>query len=100
MSTDTPGNPAARELGYCPCCGYLTLPESVPGSYDVCPVCHWTDDPIQFDDTSYKSDRNCVSLCNARKNFRDIGAVSRAVLSETRDPAPEESRDPNWPYDE
>jgi hypothetical protein len=38
MSTDTPGNPAARELGYCPCCGYRTLPEEQPGSYEVCPV--------------------------------------------------------------
>ncbi len=23
----------------CPCCGFLTLPEEPPGTYDICPVC-------------------------------------------------------------
>lgn len=96
MSTDPPGNPAARELGYCPCCGYLTLTESKPGSYEVCPVCYWTDDPLQFADDEYVSDTNHVSLRLARENFEEIGAASEAVLEDTREP--EEPRDPNWPY--
>ena len=26
----------------CPCCGYLTLPEEPPGTFDICPVCGFT----------------------------------------------------------
>lgn len=96
MPEETPGNPAARELGYCPCCGYLTLSPAQPGSYEVCPVCYWMDDPIQFADEQFVSDTNHVSLERARENFEQIGAASETVLDETRDP--EEQRDPNWPY--
>jgi hypothetical protein len=95
--SEQPGNPAARELGYCPCCGYLTLTESQPGSYEVCPVCHWMDDPIQFSDVEYVSDTNHVSLERARKNFEEFGAASKGVVEETREPDGE-PRDPNWPY--
>ena len=94
---EQPGNPAARELGYCPCCGYLTLTEAQPGSYEVCPVCHWMDDPIQFADEEFVSDTNHVSLRRARKNFEEFGAASKGVVGDTRDPG-EEPRDPNWPY--
>ena len=31
----------------CPCCGYLTLSEEPPGTYEVCPVCDWGDDDAQ-----------------------------------------------------
>jgi len=95
---DRPGNPAARELGYCPRCGYSTMPEGQPGSYDVCPVCHWRDDPVQFADAEYVGDANQVSLADARENFREFGAVSQELRGETRGPRRTETRDPNWPY--
>lgn len=98
MSIDTPGNPASRELGYCPCCGYLTLTAAEPGSYEVCPVCHWTDDPVQFSDAASESESNPNTLEKARKNFERLGAVTPSAVEETRDPAPSEQRDPNWPY--
>jgi hypothetical protein len=98
MSEGTPGNPAARELGYCPCCGYLTLPEGEPGSYEVCPVCHWIDDPRQFVDEDCPGEANEVTLAQARKNVEEVGAASPEVAAETREPAPGECRDPNWPY--
>jgi hypothetical protein len=97
MSTDTPGNPASRELGYCPCCGYQTLPQGKPGSYDVCSVCHWTDDPTQFRDPEFVSDANHVSLTEARENFRSHGACDAAFVEKTTDPDGL-GRDPNWPY--
>jgi len=31
----------------CPCCGYLVFDKG-PGSYDVCPICGWTDDLAQL----------------------------------------------------
>ncbi len=96
---DHPGNPAARELGFCPCCGYLTLPEGKPGSYEVCPICHWMDDPLQFADVEYVSDTNHVSLKEARENVAEFGAASKGLVGETREPTQDEQRDPNWPYD-
>lgn len=99
MGPEHPGNPAARELGYCPCCGYLTLPEGAPGSYEVCPVCHWMDDPLQFADEEYVSDTNHVSLRKARENFRNHGAATEVLVDETREPDANETRDPNWPYE-
>jgi len=29
----------------CPCCGYLVFTEP-PGSYDICSICFWEDDPV------------------------------------------------------
>src|SRR6056297_3401333 len=97
MSIDTLGNPAARELGYCPCCGYRTLPKGHPGSYEVCPVCHWLDDPVQFGDDQYVSDTNHVSLSEARENFVEHGACMPEAADQTATPGDAE-RDPNWPY--
>ena len=99
MSTDSPGNPASRELGFCPCCGYRTLPEGQPGSYEVCPVCHWLDDPVQFGDAEYVSDTNHVSLSDARTNFEKHGACTPEAADQTKTPA-DAPRDPNWPYAE
>ncbi|WP_415379295.1 CPCC family cysteine-rich protein [Halosimplex sp. TS25] len=94
---DLPGNPAARELGYCPCCGYQTLPPGRPGSYELCPVCDWVDDPAQFGDAEHVSDANNVALSDARDNFREHGACVEGAAPNTRDP--DEPRDPNWPYE-
>lgn len=97
MSEGRPGNPAARELGYCPCCGYLTLPEGKPGSYEECPVCGWIDDPLQFADEKHAGE-NDVTLAQARENFVARGAACPEAAEATRDPGPGEARDPNWPY--
>lgn len=29
----------------CPCCGHLVF-EDPPGSYEICPVCFWEDEPL------------------------------------------------------
>lgn len=31
----------------CPCCGHRVL-DDMPGSYEICPVCFWEDDRVQF----------------------------------------------------
>ncbi|MEU7782897.1 CPCC family cysteine-rich protein [Amycolatopsis sp. NPDC049159] len=38
----------AAEAGYpCPCRGHLVFGEP-PGSYEICGVCFWEDDPVQL----------------------------------------------------
>ena len=51
----------------CPCCGYKTLNEE--RSYEICDVCGWEDDEIQFDDPNYRGGANSESLIEAQKNF-------------------------------
>src|SRR5436305_8121773 len=75
-STTGIASEAAMRAYACPCCGFLTLEEPPPGTYEICPVCYWEDDPVQFDDPSYTGGANRVSLAQARQNFLDLGAAS------------------------
>jgi Cysteine-rich CPCC len=74
----------------CPCCGYLTLPEPPTGTYEICPVCFWEDDNIQFDDPDYEGGANKVSLRQARENFREFGVSELRFKSNVRQPRPDE----------
>ena len=76
----------------CPCCGYLTIGEEPPGTFEICPVCFWEDDNVQFEDPIYAGGANSVSLNQARENFRLFGAVSKEFVGQVRKPLPEEIR--------
>jgi hypothetical protein len=77
----------------CACCGYLTLSEEPPGTYEICPVCSWEDDLVQFQDPTYIGGANRVSLEEARANFQLFGARSRKDLPRVRAPHNEELLD-------
>jgi hypothetical protein len=70
----------------CPCCGFLTLEEQSSGTYEICPVCYWEDDPVQSDDPSYEGGANKISLTQARINFKEFGACSRESIKNVRPP--------------
>ena len=74
----------------CPCCGFYTFDEKPNGSYDICPVCFWEDDPIQLDDSAYVGGANHVSLSQARNNFLKFGACESAMIPHTRKPNEDE----------
>jgi hypothetical protein len=74
----------------CPCCGFLTLEEQPPGTFEICPVCRWEDDNIQGSDPEYAGGANVVSLREARENFRTFGASQARFRDRVRDPTPEE----------
>lgn len=74
----------------CPCCGYLTLQNEPPGTFEICPVCYWEDDNVQFYDPDYAGGANNVSLNEARANFKKLGAISAEFKARTRHPKPEE----------
>ncbi|UAL47859.1 hypothetical protein K7887_02505 [Sutcliffiella horikoshii] len=52
---------------YCLCCGYRTLEEEPPGTYEICEICFWEDDEIQFRDPDYEGGANELSLRNYQK---------------------------------
>lgn len=74
----------------CPCCGYLTLKNEAPGSFEICPVCFWEDDNIQYFNPDYEGGANGVSLKQARKNYELIGAISKEYLNNVRLPVEDE----------
>lgn len=77
----------------CPCCRYLTFDEEPPGTFEICPVCGWEDDEVQFRDPTYDGGANAVNLEEARKNFMTIGAINEESLGSVRKPLPEEIPD-------
>lgn len=73
----------------CPCCGYLTLGQQ--GWWEICPVCHWDDDPAYTSDPTYwPGGANPISLEEARENFREFGAALREDIRRVRQPLPDE----------
>jgi len=72
----------------CPCCGYKTLEEEPPGTFDICSICFWEDDNIQFDDPDYEGGANEESLRQYQKAFL-MRNVNRKLTDNNE-------RDPNW----
>lgn len=70
----------------CPCCGFLTLSEPPPGTFEICPVCCWEDDDVQFDDLFFRGGANDMSLSEARDSFTVIGAKSEEYVNTARKP--------------
>ena len=70
----------------CPCCGYVTLPEQPPGTFEICPVCWWEDDKIQFDDPEHQGGANRPSLTEARATYLKVKASERRFMTQVRPP--------------
>jgi hypothetical protein len=88
--------PVIEERFACPCCGYKTFYTAPDGSYDICDVCFWEDDPIQLADPDYEGGANLMSLRQAQQNFLEFGACDRDMLRNVRPPTKDELRDENW----
>ncbi|WP_079277523.1 CPCC family cysteine-rich protein [Streptomyces sp. CB03234] len=79
----------------CPCCGHRALGE-MPGSYEICPVCFWEDDGVQFRWPAMSGGANRVSLIEAQRNYKDFGACDQHGRRYVRPPAEDEPLDPTW----
>jgi hypothetical protein len=86
--------PTHHQLFPCPCCGYFTIGQKPPGTFEICPVCFWEDDPVQFNDHDYDGAANTVSLKTAQANFREFGASERQFVHDVRTPMGDEI--PPW----
>lgn len=80
----------------CPCCGYQTLNEEPPGTYDICGICFWEDDVVQFNDPDYEGGANTVSLRQAQQNYIHFSACDRGSLKFVRTPNEHDIKDPKW----
>ena len=75
----------STELHTCPCCGFKTLEENPPNTYEICSLCDWEDDGIQFNNPDYEGGANNESLREAQHEFLNAsGKVSGYV------------KDPSW----
>jgi hypothetical protein len=74
----------------CKCCGYYTLlekpldPHRYPGTFEICPVCDWEDDSLQFLNPDKNFGPNKVSLNEAKLNFKKFGAKRSESLKFVR----------------
>jgi len=80
----------------CPCCGYKTFSQKPNGSFDICKVCFWEDDPVQLENPEYEGGANKVSLRQGQKNFLIFGACESEMVKHVRKPLTEEQRDTHW----
>lgn len=80
----------------CPCCGYKTLDEVPPGTYDICSICFWEDDELQFNEPDYDGGANKPSLIEAQLNFLHFGASDKNLLDFVRKPSESDLKDPTW----
>ncbi|WP_404356481.1 hypothetical protein LG291_23275 [Cytobacillus firmus] len=80
----------------CPCCGYKTLNEEPPGTHDICNLCFWEDDWVQYSNPDYEGGANEVSLRQAQHNFINFGACDEGSIKFVRKPNIEDIKDPNW----
>ncbi len=51
----------------CPCCQNYTLGEKPPGTFEICNICNWEDDNVQYYDLEFKGGANDSSLKEAKK---------------------------------
>ncbi|MGW3831410.1 CPCC family cysteine-rich protein [Streptomyces microflavus] len=79
----------------CPCCGHRVL-DAMPGSYEICPVCFWEDDGVQFRWPTMAGGANNVSLIEAQRNYQNFGACDQHGRRFVRPPAEDEPLDPAW----
>ncbi len=66
-----------------------TLEEEPPGTYEICNICYWEDDPVQFENHDYEGGANEVSLRQAQKNFIAYGVCEECFIGSVRKPTSE-----------
>ena len=81
------------ELYTCPCCGYKTLEECPTGTFEICEICFWEDDNVQFEDPFYEGGANEVCLYEAQRNFMKYGSSEELFIDSVLKPTINDQRD-------
>jgi len=74
----------------CPCCGYFVFGEP-PGSFEICGICGWEDDPVQAANPCTSGGANSESLSQAQDNFQSTPTADLDEYAEYG-----YARDPQW----
>lgn len=80
----------------CHCCGYKTLDEEPTDTYEICEICFWEDDGVQFRDPDFEGGPNDVTLRQAQQNYIKFGACQEDCIEFVRKPNKKDIKDPNW----
>lgn len=80
----------------CPCCGYKTLGEEPPGTFNICDICYWEDDGVQYNYPDYGGGANLPSLREAQKNYMLFGACEERFIKFVREPNEDDVKNPDW----
>jgi len=81
-----PSSASPQRKFACPCCGFRTLEGKQPGTFEICEVCYWEDDPLQYANQEESRGSNGVSLMQGRKNFSTFGACEERYKAAVRKP--------------
>jgi hypothetical protein len=68
-----------------------------PGTHEICPVCFWEDDPVQYEDPDFEEGANVPSLRQARQNYRELGVSEARFREHVRPPTEKERRPEDGP---
>jgi hypothetical protein len=68
----------------------LTLSEGTHETFEICPVCNWEDDDVQFNNPDFRGGANQESLNEAKKNYKKFGASAQKYIKAVRPPLPDE----------
>ncbi|MEI3895112.1 MULTISPECIES: CPCC family cysteine-rich protein [Bacillus] len=79
-----------------PCRGYKTIEEEPPGTYEICNICYWEEDPVQLKEPDLEDGANEVSLRQAQRNFIAFGACGECFVKSVRNPTSEDVKDASW----
>ncbi|WP_142533941.1 CPCC family cysteine-rich protein [Saccharicrinis carchari] len=81
---------------YCPCCGYNSFDPKKRLELEICPICFWEDDPLQFNDPHLEFSGNLVSLSQAQQNYTHSGASHEDMKRYCQKPGENAKRNPEW----
>jgi Cysteine-rich CPCC len=79
----------------CPACGYYMF-SALNEQSEICLICGWQNDLVDLQEMYHPMGPNDVSLEEAQKNFKEIGAKAPKSLGHVRPPTKEDMRDPKW----
>jgi hypothetical protein len=68
------------------------------GSFMICPVCGWEDDPVQLRWPGYEGGANRSSLLQAQSNFQRFGASEEKWMPRLRAAREDEPREPGFRF--
>jgi hypothetical protein len=76
----------------CPCCCFVGLDEEPPGTFEICVLCGWEDDPVQLDEPTVAGGANRLSLVEWRRQFEERIAGESPLRHHFHAPAERQAR--------